>query len=87
MRSVKRGRNTSKVEVTNISQHGFWLLMGEKEYFIPFEKFPWFRNARIEDITDVKVQKDRFLYWERLDVDLSLDIIQKPDSYPLVSKG
>jgi hypothetical protein len=87
MRSVKRGRSTSKVEVTNISQHGFWLLMGGKEYFMPFEKFPWFRNACIEDITDVKVQKDRFLYWERLDIDLSLDIIQKPDSYPLVSKG
>jgi hypothetical protein len=35
----------------------------------------------------VKMQRNRFLYWEKLDIDLSLDIIQKPDSYPLVSKS
>jgi hypothetical protein len=33
----------SAVEVTNVSQHGLWLLIHEKEIFLPFEKFPWFR--------------------------------------------
>jgi len=26
--------------------HGFWLLLGDEELFIPFEQFPWFKDAR-----------------------------------------
>ena len=38
---------TSAVAVTNISKHGFWLLINEEEVFLPFEKFPWFLDAPI----------------------------------------
>jgi len=31
MKSTRRGKNTSAVEVSNISAHGFWLLIGERE--------------------------------------------------------
>jgi hypothetical protein len=40
------GAATSEVEVTNISQHGFWLLLDGRELFLPFDEFPWFtRNG------------------------------------------
>ncbi len=44
------GAATSEVEVTNISQHGFWLLLDGQELFLPFEDFPWFKRATVEAI-------------------------------------
>ena len=32
------GAATSEVEITNISQHGFWLLLDGRELFVPFER-------------------------------------------------
>jgi hypothetical protein len=31
---------TSAAEVTNISKHGFWVLLGGEELMLPFEHFP-----------------------------------------------
>ena len=31
-----------RIEVTNISAHGVWLLAGEEEIFLSYEDFPWF---------------------------------------------
>jgi hypothetical protein len=42
------GPTTSEAEVTNISQHGFWLLVGGRELFLPFDDFPWFKSAPVE---------------------------------------
>ncbi len=86
MKSEAVGKNILEVEVTNISLHGFWLLVGEMEYFLPFESFPWFKDARISEISDVTLVNDQHLYWEKLDIDLNLSMIQNPDSYPLISK-
>ena len=86
MKSEIAGKNTLEVEVTNISVHGFWLLLGEKEYFLPFNEFPWFKNARISEISDVAVLNNKHLYWEKLDIDLTLNMIQNPQQYPLISK-
>lgn len=47
MTSAKPGKRTSPVEVTNVSRHGFWLLIGDQERFVPFDLFPWFREAPI----------------------------------------
>jgi hypothetical protein len=41
MKSVQHGEGTSSVEVTNVSRHGFWLLIDEREYFLAFDQFPW----------------------------------------------
>ena len=45
------GRGTLDVEVTNVSKHGFWLLIHEREIFLPFEKFPWFEDAPIGNLS------------------------------------
>jgi hypothetical protein len=44
MKSVALGESTSPVEVSNISPHGFWLLLGDEELFVPFSEFPWFQR-------------------------------------------
>jgi len=75
-----------KIEVTNISVHGFWVLVNDKEYFISFEDFPWFKEKTIKEITNVTLFGDNHLYWEDLDVDLTLDMIENPQRYPLQAK-
>lgn len=86
MKSKTTGTNTSP-EVTHVSSHGIWLYWGEREYFLDYGQFPWFRDARIAEIIQVEAVTDSVLHWPALDVDLSLDIIEHPDRYPNVSKG
>ena len=83
MKSKVRGKSTSQVEVSNIDVHGFWLYAEDKEYFLPFEEYPWFKNAKVKEILNVKLLHDCHLYWPNLDVDLELSCIASPDKYPL----
>jgi hypothetical protein len=86
MKSEAVGESILEVEVTNISEHGFWLFIGEKEYFLPFKQFPWFKEATIAEISDVVFLNSEHLFWEKLDIDLTLNMIEYPEKYPLVSK-
>jgi len=86
MKSKKLGKNTSNVEVINVSKHGFWMLVNGKEYFLPFKDFPWFREATISQLTNVRLVHPHHLYWSDLDVDLELESIEKPEVYPLIAK-
>jgi hypothetical protein len=86
MKSAKLGKNTSEVEVTNVSTHGFWLLLDEEELFLPFDQFPWFRDVAIDELLDVRLQHPNHLYWPKLDIDLSVESIRHPEDFPLVSK-
>ena len=80
------GKRTSQVEVTNIDQFGFWILVQEKEYFLPYTDFPWFKNAKINDIFNVQLPSPDHLYWPSLDIDLSLESLTHPELYPLTYK-
>jgi hypothetical protein len=86
MKSETLGKNIFQAEITIISKQGFWIFFKEKEYFLSFENYPWFKNACIEDLMDVKVLHDLHLYWEKLDVDLELESLEEPDKYPLTYK-
>ena len=86
MPSARRGKSTLAVEIGNVSTHGFWILVGEAEYFLPFSKFPWFRDAPIGHVLNVKLLRANHLYWPDLDVDLTLDVILHPEKYPLASR-
>ena len=86
MRSVQRGKHTSVVEVSNISPHGFWLLLRDREVFLPFAKFPWFREAPVAKLVRVELPSPDHLYWPELDVDLAVESIEHPERFPLVSK-
>ena len=87
MRSAPRGKRTSVVEVTNVSPHGLWLLLGDRELFLPFDKFPWFREAPIAKLVRVELPSPHHLYWPGLDVDLAVESIEHPERFPLVSKA
>lgn len=78
---------TLEVEVTNISTHGFWVLLGDEELAVPYDKFPWFRVATVDQIVSVERPSANHLYWPRLDVDLSVESLRDPDAFPLVSKS
>ena len=80
------GTSTSAVEVTHVSKHGFWLLLGGEELLLPFEHFPWFKKATIEQLSDVEWPSANHLYWPQLDVDLALQSIRNPAAFPLVSR-
>ncbi len=84
-KSKKRGKRTSDVEVTNVSKNGLWLLLNGVEHFLPFEAFPWFRDATIAQIVAVELPSPHHLHWPSLDVDLAVESIQHPEKYPLVN--
>ena len=81
------GTITSAVEVTNISKHGFWLFLDEVEFLLPFEQFPWFKAATVEQITNVERPSPEHLYWPDLDVDLAVQSIRRPEEFPLTAKA
>ena len=86
MRSAPLGKNTSAVEVTNVSRDGFWLFVRGRELFLPFRDFPWFKEVPIGQLLNVVLPHDDHLYWPDLDVDLSVESIEHPKKYPLVSR-
>jgi len=73
------GTITSVAEVTHVSKHGFWLLLGNEE-------LPWFKQATIEQLSAVEWPTADHLYWPHLDVDLSVSSIRAPDDFPLMSQ-
>jgi hypothetical protein len=80
------GITTTVAEVTNVSKHGFWLLLGDEELLLPFDQFPWFKQATVEQLTTVEWPTPDHLYWPQLDVDLSVSSIRRPQDFPLVSQ-
>ena len=86
MTSVAPGTSTSEVEVTNVSKHGFWLLIRDQEVFVPFAEFPWFKDASIGPLLNVQLPSPQHLYWPDLDVDLAVESLFHPERFPLVSR-
>jgi hypothetical protein len=73
-----------KIKVTNVSKHGFWLLLGDEELFVPFSEFPWFKHAAVAKLLNVERPQPRHLHWPDLDVDLAVDSIRHLEQFPLV---
>ncbi len=86
MNSLAHGKNTSAVEVTNISTHGVWLLTRKTELFMSFDDFPWFKNQIIESIINVEELSSGHYYWPDIDVDLTEEMIEHPERFPLKAK-
>jgi hypothetical protein len=86
MSSRVAGKNTSEIEIQNVSGFGIWLLVRGKEYFMSYEKFPWFKNTNIGQILNVNLSPTGKLHWPDLDIDLSIDILDAPERFPLIAK-
>ena len=76
-------KNISKAEIQNISNQGIWILVHEKEFFMPFEEFPWFLKATIKEIYNLKLLHGHHLHWPDLDIDIDIDALKHPELYPL----
>jgi hypothetical protein len=86
MSSNSPGKSNSEIEIQSISGHGIWLLVRGKEYFMPYEKFPWFKEAKVSQILNVSISGSGNLFWPELDIDLSTEILEAPERFPLIAK-
>jgi hypothetical protein len=86
MSSLAPGKNTSAIEVTNISAHGIWILVRDREFFMSYEDFPWFKGQTAKTIRNVEEQSRNHFFWPDLDVDLTVDIIKNPGRFPLQAR-
>ena len=82
-KSKTLGETTLPPEITNISSYGVWLLANDKELFMSFEDFPWFKDISVAKILNVDELSPGHFYWPDLDVDLSIESIEHPDRFPL----
>ncbi|MCY3667427.1 MAG: DUF2442 domain-containing protein [Gemmatimonadetes bacterium] len=63
-----------------------WLLVDEREFFLSYEDFPWFKEVPIGNILRVEQPTPGHFYWPDLDVDLSIESIEHPERFPLKAK-
>ena len=87
MKSAKRGKNISEVEVQGISKSGVWLYVNGAEYLLTYDEYPWFKNAKISEVMNVKLINGDHLEWPELDVDLEIDSLKNPEKYPLKARS
>jgi len=83
MLSKKRGKNISLSEVTAVGRDGFWLINQDLEFFVPFNDYPVFRQAKVEEIYSMEEIAPGQLRWESLDADIELEALENPERYPL----
>ncbi len=74
---------TTTAEVTMINAHSILLFVGGKEYYLSYDRFPWFKNARVLDVLNVTMPDEESLRWDAIDVDLEIDSITHPERYPI----
>lgn len=87
MTSEKPGPATLPAEVGRIGPDGFTLHIDDVSIFVRFDDFPWFRNAPAKEIRAVSRPSPEHLWWESLDIDLTLDSLRHPERYPLVARA
>lgn len=85
MKSESHGRSTSAAEITHVSSRGIGLLAADREMFLSYGDFPWFKDATIGQILNVEEPSAGHFYWPDLDIDLSVEIIEHPERFPLQS--
>ena len=85
MKSLKLGKGIS-VSVENITPFGICIFVKEKEYFLSYKEYPYFKDQSLSSIQNVQLLHGYHLYWPDLDVDLEIDNLENPKKYPLKSK-
>ncbi len=70
--------------VTNITAIGFWLLIQDKEYFVPFAEYPCFKTATVTEIQRFTMLSPTQVHWFGLDCDIELEALEKPQNFPLL---
>ncbi len=87
MSLLQHGSSISTIEVTNISAHGVWLLAHGKELFMSYDDFPWFKDQSVKSIINVEEPSPGHFYWPDIDIDVTEEIIENPEKFPLKAKN
>lgn len=78
------GTNILDWEITSINNLGIWILIENKEYFIPFADYQEFKNASLHQVLAVKFLPPSQLRWDEIDVDIELQALKQPEAFPLI---
>ena len=54
--------------------------------FLSYEQFPWFLNHPVKAILNVEEVSPSHFYWPDIDIDLTEEIIDHPERYPLLAR-
>lgn len=73
-------------KVLMINDKGIMLSVKGNDYFISFNRIPWLKSASIADALNVKMSGRNAIEWPKLDVDLEIDSLKRPERYPLIMK-
>jgi hypothetical protein len=82
----KSGTDISAGNITSINDLGFWILIDDKEYFVPFSHYPSFKDASINQILKFSFLPPSQLRWDELDMDIELQALMLPEFFPLSYK-
>jgi len=63
---------------------GIFLSALGNDYYLSYDRLPWFREAKTSDIFNVKMYGKDSIRWDALDIDLGIDSLIHPEKYPLV---
>ena len=85
MKSLKHGKDIL-VSVENITPFGIWIFVKEKEYFLSYKDYHYFKDQTLNAIQNVQLLHCYHLFWPDLDVDLEIDNLDNPEKYTLKSK-
>ena len=77
---------TASVSVLMINGQGIMISVGGQDFFLSYNRIPWMREAKINDVLNVQMCGSEAIEWSNLDVDLELDSHRHPERYPLLIK-
>jgi len=80
------GATSAEVTILGLTPHALWVLVNGREHMLDYARFPWFRDASMRDVLDVRLEFGAHLRWPSLDVDLHLDSLDHPERFPLESR-
>jgi len=83
---LKQNTEHTSVSVLSIMPDGIFISVYGNDYYLSYNRLPWFRDAKISDIFKVSMMGDDAIRWEALDVDLEIESLIHPEKFPLVMK-
>jgi len=87
METITR-QNTScmSADVLMINHQGLMISVLGNDYFISYNRAPWFKDAKISDVLNVQLEGQEAITWPSLDVDFEIESLRHPEKYPLIIK-
>lgn len=70
-------------EVQSISNQGIWIKVDNREFFLPFYEYPWFLEAKIEQIYNLEFFNNKHLHWPELNIDIDIRVLEYPMVQPI----